>query len=296
MKRIKITCFIAAAILSIAIIACSEKSEKEDPKPTTEPYSIGGFNELGASNALFSVSDTRQVHFSRGNLQYRASTNTWRFAENQYDFLGDLNSNISDTYDGWIDLFGYGTSGWIQMPYCTSSNEDDYYPNNLTGEGANADWGIYNSISNGGNIPGLWRTLTIDEWTYLFSENRPGKWALAKIANNYVGVIILPDIWVLPKDLTFIPGAALSWETNQYTMEEWLMMENAGAIFLPAAGGRMGTTIYNVNYSGGCWSSTMGSSWVPRDIGYGVNGIDTNHSDNPTYGKNVRLVLDNPGQ
>ena len=39
----------------------------------------------GAINSLFSVSDDLQVRFSRGNLQYQASTNTWRFAENQYD-------------------------------------------------------------------------------------------------------------------------------------------------------------------------------------------------------------------
>ena len=37
----------------------------------------------------FSVSATKVVCFSQGNLQYKASTNTWRFAEEQYDFVGD---------------------------------------------------------------------------------------------------------------------------------------------------------------------------------------------------------------
>ena len=63
-----------------------------------------------------------KVVFSRGNLQYQPSTNTWRFAEHQYDFVGDdyfgnvyigsekcNNALISDTYSGWIDLFGWGT-------------------------------------------------------------------------------------------------------------------------------------------------------------------------------------------
>lgn len=43
---------------------------------------------VGAINGLFSVSATQQVYFSQGNLQYQASTNTWRFAENQWDYVG----------------------------------------------------------------------------------------------------------------------------------------------------------------------------------------------------------------
>ena len=66
----------------------------------------------GAINGLFSVSASQQVYFSQGNLQYKASTNTWKFAENQWDMIGSENSNISENYVGWIYLFGWGTSGW----------------------------------------------------------------------------------------------------------------------------------------------------------------------------------------
>ena len=52
----------------------------------------------GMLPGTFSVSATQQVHFSQGNLQYRASTNTWRFAEHQYDCVGNANSKISSTY------------------------------------------------------------------------------------------------------------------------------------------------------------------------------------------------------
>ena len=31
----------------------------------------------------------QQVQFSQGNLQYRAATHTWRFAQHQYDVVGD---------------------------------------------------------------------------------------------------------------------------------------------------------------------------------------------------------------
>ena len=49
---------------------------------------------------LFSVSPTEQVRFSPGNLQYQASTATWRFALNQFDIVGADNSNIAIDNDG----------------------------------------------------------------------------------------------------------------------------------------------------------------------------------------------------
>ncbi|MBQ3676229.1 MAG: hypothetical protein II926_02525, partial [Bacteroidales bacterium] len=55
-------------------------------------------NDNGAIKAAFSVSADKKVYFSKGNLQYQASTGTWRFAENQYDIIGEDNANISSTY------------------------------------------------------------------------------------------------------------------------------------------------------------------------------------------------------
>ena len=59
-------------------------------------------NDNGAIKAAFSVSADKQIYFSQGNLQYQASTGTWRFAEHQYDMIGSDNSNISSSYSGWI--------------------------------------------------------------------------------------------------------------------------------------------------------------------------------------------------
>ena len=73
----------------------------------------------GAIDGKFSINeDGGQVYFSQGNLQYQASSNTWKFAENQYDYVGSTNSNISSTYSGWIDLFGWGTSGYNHGANC----------------------------------------------------------------------------------------------------------------------------------------------------------------------------------
>ena len=142
----------------------------------TESESVDWPN--GVLPGFFSVSATHQVQFSQGNLQYQASTNTWRFAENQWDFVGDANNNISQTYNGWIDLFGWGTSGYNHgavsfQPWSTSQTNSNYYAygsyaNNLFDQTARADWG-YNAISNGGNIINTWRTLTHEEWSYVFN-------------------------------------------------------------------------------------------------------------------------------
>ena len=51
-----------------------------------------GSKEL-QDNAFFSVSAESRVVFSQGNLQYQATTDSWRFAENQTDYIGDANSN-----------------------------------------------------------------------------------------------------------------------------------------------------------------------------------------------------------
>ena len=182
---------------------------------TPEISDEGGVQIInGAIQAPFSVSATKQVYFSQGNLQYQASTNTWRFALNQYDRAGLANTqdSLSATYSGWIDLFGWGTSGWnsgavAYQPYSTSNINSDYYPggaytNNLTGAYANADWGVYNAISNGGNQAGQWRVLTKDEMEYLLNTRNKATKLRAQAFVNYVpGLILFPDNWSAPWDV-----------------------------------------------------------------------------------------------
>ena len=245
---------------------------------------ISGFDENGASIATFSVGEGRQIRFSRGNLQYRASTNTWRFAEHQYDYVGEDNANISATYDGWIDLFGWGTSGWNNGNDCyqpwtwgNGSMTDFFiggdYNNDLTGNFANADWGVYNAISNGGNHAGMWRTMTSAEWEYLIGNEgtRVDKCGYGFIDNMYNGVIILPDSWQTPEGLAFVPinfsDASESYVANSYTAEEWGRMEEAGAIFLPTAGRREGNYYDYGSTVGGYWSSSTG---IYSDYGFAL--------------------------
>lgn len=182
----------------------------------------------------FSVSSTKKVAFSSGNLQYQVSRNTWCFAENQWDYIGRANSNNGSSDSDWIDLFAWGTG----------NNPTEYnYNNGFT------DWG--NNINNATNT---WRTLTGSEWKYLL-ESRLNSHNLCSTAtiNKVPGLIILPDDWNDP-NLSLISGVK-GWENNVYSVAEWKELEYKGAVFLPAAGKSWIIDIGVKNY--GCyWSSS----------------------------------------
>lgn len=270
----------------------------------------------GAINGLFSVSATQQVWFSQGNLQYKASTNTWRFATNQWDYVGgtDLNGNnhgnvsgcsnnsISSTYSGWIDLFGWGTSGWNPgntyfSPWDSDGSCADCYgppgPNSLTGYYARSDWGVYNAISNGGNAEGRWRTLTISEWEYVFrwrSTSSGIRYAMAQVA-GVNGVILLPDDWNSSYYTLYdINSFGASFSSNVIDLSVWTnSLQLHGAVFLPAAGWR-NMTIVEWGQSG-YWSASHSDGNDFSISVYFADGVFI--VDSPIarcYGLSVRLV------
>ena len=202
----------------------------------------------GALSGDYSVSNSLKVRFSKGNLQYRASTNTWRFAENQWDCVGEGNANASPEYDGWIDRFGWGTSGYdhgavCYQPWCNCSIEDYFaYGNDaysLFDSTGMADWG-YNAISNGGNMENLgWRTLKGLEWSFLVS-NRPVasgiRFAKATVDGKY-GMILVPDDWnANTYPLNNVNTGEAHYDSNIIGSETWAdVFEANGAVFLPQA-------------------------------------------------------------
>lgn len=249
----------------------------------------------------FSVSADKQVQFSQGNLQYQASTETWQFAENQNDYIGDANVNISSTYDGWIDLFGWGTGN---NPTLATQNNADY--------AVFTDWGV-NAISNGGNQANLWRTLTADEWEYLFRgrTNAEQLFSTGEV-DGVFGCIILPDDWTAPEGITFnsiITSASWNEENGKYTdpgvcvldyynnfsVSEWKQMEEAGAVFLAAAGVRNGAKIEAKNKYGKYWAAPAGEETIAKSILIDICGFSVRFSEDSYWGSRsiggpVRLV------
>lgn len=282
MKRLLVYAFAV-----FAIIACSDKNAPSDPG-----------NKEGLLKGKFCVSTSGVVQFSKGNLQYQASTDTWRFAGEQYTIVGENNDHISKTGNMWIDLFGWGTG---KNPSLASTENIAY--------SYFADWGI-NKISNGGNINNQWRTLTADEWAYLFHKRRHAQRLLGFGSVCGVnGVIILPDNCVIPSEL-FTPcdSPEVVWVNsgyyyneknnnftyNTYTSDQWKQMEEYGAVFLPAAGYRAGTFVHNVGAYGSYWSSSLNKNDGAFGLLFNATYLYPKNDDYKFclryYGKSVRLV------
>ena len=242
------------------------------------------------NDPYFSVSETQKVTFSPGNLQYTQSTNTWSFAENQWDYLGAANVAIdADVLADKVDLFGCSTSV-TNFGVSTSTDENDY-------SGTFVDWGT-NKIGN--DAPNTWRTLSKDEWQYLLNTrtNASDLRGVAQV-DGVNGLIFLPDNWVCPAGVTFKSGFhSISDFVDYYaayqtfTAAQWSKLEAAGAVFLPAAGYRIGSDVYNVQYYGYFGSATVGNG---RGEAYylsfysGRAGMYVNFR---FYGQSVRLVKD----
>ena len=253
----------------------------------------------GSQGAGFSVSATKKVTFSPGNLQYTRSTNTWSFAKNQWDMIGTDNvtgGSVSSDESGdhkygtaladKIDLFGWST-GANNFGVSTTTDNADY-------SGSFVDWGT-NQI--GSDAPNTWRTLTFDEWQYL-RHNRTNADDLVGIAqvNGVNGLILLPDNWTCPSGVTFKSYFHSNYYEDYYaayqtfTAEQWSKLEAAGAVFLPASGTRLGSDVHSVRLRGDYWAATVHIS-SPGCLTFSSGGAGM-AGGNRIYGRSVRLVKD----
>ncbi len=176
----------------------------------------------------FTIGSHKTIQFSPGNLQYQPSTQTWRFATQQYSCVGNnpantLSGTDLSTSDEWVDIFIWGTA--ITNPIARSGYAASF-----------EDWGA-NAIVNGSttDAANTWRTLTCSEMQYL-CNSRHRATSLRGFATvvGVQGLLLLPDAWRCPDNLTFTPTIA-DFTTNSYNSNKWSMMQGSGAIFLPCA-------------------------------------------------------------
>ncbi len=311
----------------------------------------------------FSVSDDRKIEFSKGNLQYQASTGTWRFANNQYDMIaggsqsipestslkvggfihngknyakgnvpGSDNRRISAYYSGWIDLFGWATSGYHDpadkknkhfKPYSYETTGDirdldvynafgygptwnNYKSLSITGDYANYDWGVFNKISNGGDAK--WRVLSTAEWEYLWQRTINGNRSYHYVTvNGVAGLILLPDNWKAPEGISFVvydyftaeeydvmleKDPTARYKLLNFSLAEWNKMEKAGAVFLPATGYRAEKKLFGVGREGKYWSSDASDSEMGGVFSFEPYSITANAFIWRYEGHSVRLVKD----
>ena len=238
---------------------------------------------------VFSVAKDKYIRFSQGNLQYFPAANLWKFANTQYEYLGQSNKYLSPTYRNWVDLFGWsGKNATAPFGISTSTQINDY-----TGEFI--DWGS-NPICS--DEPGIWRTLTKDEWEYLVSK-RDRALELIGVAcvNGINGLVILPDNWLTPQGIPFKSGFNTGYGESyfashqQFTREQWTILEAAGAVFLPAAGWREASTLSSTLRGGHYWSSSLRDSNNTYYLSFSSKEAWMN-CNSPHRGFAVRLVSD----
>lgn len=277
------------------------------PDPPAAEYAV---KTSDGTLTQFSVSANKKVYFSRGNLVASFSTYSfadgWSFHDTQFDEIdgpyavnglgqiqsyhdySNTNCNNPVNENGLIfssghnsgDRFTWGYFDQIKLTTSEYLNVNE----NLTKTAAVAkDWGIVftESSPEGGN----WRTLSADEWIYLFngpSNVRGNKRFLRVFLRNYIeesgesylGVFVFPDNYSgsdLTGSYTFnsVTGNPAIIQNSNSNPDVQKMLD-AGAVFLPCVGYRYKERYYDYlcyNYEpyigagiGYYWSSTCTDS------------------------------------
>lgn len=201
----------------------------------------------------FSVASNRRVAIAPGNLQYQGSSESFRFALNEWDAIGNNPGNTTGRDEGgengryrqsaWIDLFAWGTSGYERSPGHITTSDSQYPSSNI--DGTDYDWGVYRSILNGSTTDpaGTWRTPTKAEWAYVFNTRTMLSYNGGTVPryrfcslNGVNGVLMFPDNFVpmTSEEISLMNAAAL-------TVAQWQTLKDLGCAFLPVTGIRIAT-------------------------------------------------------
>ena len=239
-----------------------------------------------ALSGKFSTGKYEYAKFATGNLQYKPSTKTWRFAKQQYQVVGEDNINVGDpNYKGWIDMLGWSTNDENNNYGVNPSCNKDLYTGDFK------DWGT--KMGEG------WLTLSDSQWDYLLNK-RPNYSKLKQIAmvGETRGIMLFPDDWT-ETTVDATDDAELGVNVYKYDLTQWTALEAAGAVFLPAAGRRFGgygntygvdgltdkgeeyKIQYKTNYFACYWTSTKHSDGekVSYLFNYAVNGSSYKYSN-----------------
>ena len=130
-------------------------------------------------------------------------------------------------------------------------------------------------------------------------NTRPNASSLKGVArvNGVNGLILLPDNWTCPAGVTFQSGFHSNYGVDYYaayqtfTAGKWSKLEAAGAVFLPAAGLRLGTDMYDVQHFGHYRSATEYDSYYACGFAFGSNWAHMGNSGR-IRGESVRLIKD----
>lgn len=249
----------------------------------------------------FSVSATKKVFFTKGNLYWDKSSASYKMESNQYDYR-NFNSKTDDkaVINGVQTITPANTVGslfWVantdgtNAPYNDSFNTSvTYSTSNYLFTNASADTPNASFIVAGET--GKYRTLSDSEWSYLLNTRSGNKFAKAKY-KNVNGLLIFPDNYsgtTSGSGIATVNGSTDAYPSGNITDAVWTELENAGAVFLPATGYRDGGQIKQPE-SGLYWASTFGSSPQAKNLFFSASSLSIG-TGNRNFARAIRLVYD----
>ncbi|MCQ2196745.1 MAG: hypothetical protein MJZ60_04390 [Bacteroidaceae bacterium] len=227
----------------------------------------GGSGKANLIDGTFSVSSTKKVQFTKGNLWWDGSA--YHFEANQTDYPTSWNANHVGHFF-WTSSKDYLSGKTSYMPYAQScdyssrSNIDKFFcgeENPLTVDGTSGCFALSN-----------------DEWGYLIYTR-----ANASSLRKY-GVTVSGKV----NCLIIAPDGFSSTLKSSYTLDE---VNSLGLVCLPAAGSRNGSSLDRAEYGAGYWSSTLiGSLNNALYFEFYSSNVDSNVAFSCSYGFSVRLV------
>ena len=284
--------------------------------------------ETGASfkgQGVFSVSNSKKVYFSPGNLQ--CVNNHWEFAPQQYKAAHDMISygvNYVPEYDPDIN-FNWDLVGW-------STDLSEYGTKHLHDGHSNTNVDNYSDrqYKNWGQVFGddTWWVLSQNEFNYVINERVSNEKMQVTVNDNvrtnvrtdvsyrviYVdgqeGCMLFPDVCsiTLPSGVSF-PD---QYNPTHYTADQFVsVFERAGCIFLPYVGYQQNSDgqdfslpvtlsgTYHTGYQAGrYWTSTPDPSSSNHMHAQAMDFNGTNISTLPSQPRtclySVRLVTNVP--
>jgi len=205
----------------------------------------------------FSVSSTKKVYFSPGNLWSDGeSTPTLKFETNQYDYRDWSSTHVCHFY--WTNR----VSEADDEEYTTYSGDDFFCSEN-------------NKLSVDGT-PG-WYTLSYAEWEYLLGRSSSSLYKYGvTVCGKYSCLILAPD------------GFTGTIEAS-YDASTWSAAEAQGLVCLPAAGARDGSSVYAGDYNGFYCSSTPNGTIYACYLIFDYDTANV-YGNIRNHGQSVRLV------
>ena len=245
---------LALAALTIGLLgSCKKDNGPETPKLPE-----------GALSGKFTVNaEGKQVYFSKGNL-YADGDKALHFEANQYSSASSWNaSHVSH--------------------FTWSSTVEAAVGNNNSGDNLFCDESHKVSVDGG---EAIYYALSKDEWTYLFNTrtmtNGKVRYSNAVSSGVTIGGATYKGVFLYPDNYNGeVVSSSMTWDA----------INAAGIVFLPAAGGRSGSTVSEVGGKCYYWSSTALDEGLAYRVLFYSGGVYINlGSRNDGY--SVRLITE----